>query len=95
MGLSDDDIQKIARLARLEISPHEVPEYVSNLSNILDFVQQLEVVDADNVVPMAHPLDMAQRLRDDVVTETDNRSEFQAQAPETENGLYLVPKVID
>ena len=95
MGLSDDDIQKIARLARLEISPDEVPEYVSNLSNILDFVQQLEVVDADNVVPMAHPLDMAQRLRDDVVTETDNRSEFQAQAPETENGLYLVPKVID
>ncbi len=95
MSLSEKDIQKIARLARLEISSAEVPEYVVNLSSILDFVQQLDAVETGEVSPMAHPLDMAQRLREDVVTEKDQRSHFQAQAPETQNGLYLVPKVID
>ncbi|MEM7280195.1 MAG: Asp-tRNA(Asn)/Glu-tRNA(Gln) amidotransferase subunit GatC [Pseudomonadota bacterium] len=95
MSLTKDDIQKIATLARLQISDSEVPEYQSTLSSILNFVQQLETVETDDVSPMAHPLEMNQRLRDDVVTEADRRAEFQAQAPDTEDGLYLVPKVIE
>jgi len=95
MSIERSDVEKIAHLARLEVIEADVPEYVRNLSNILDLVAQMDSVDTDNVEPMAHPMEMAQRLREDVVTETDQRDHFQQIAPQTENGLYLVPKVIE
>ena len=95
MSIERSDVEKIAHLARLEVIDADVPDYVRNLSNILDLVAQMDSVDTDNVEPMAHPMEMAQRLREDVVTETDQRDHFQQIAPATENGLYLVPKVIE
>lgn len=95
MSLSKADVEKIAHLARLAISEQDIPLYGKNLSNILAFVEQMNQVDVGGVLPMAHPLEMAQRLRDDVVTETNQREHFQAIAPQVDAGLYLVPKVIE
>lgn len=95
MSLERSDVEKIAHLARLEVAESEVPEIARNLSNILDLVAQMDAVDTDGVAPMAHPLDAVQRLRADEVTEINQREKFQALAPATENGLYLVPKVIE
>ena len=95
MSLNSDQVQEIAHLARLAISESEVPAYARNLSAILDFVEQLSAVDTEGVTPLAHPLEMAQRLRPDQVTEVDQREAFQAIAPATEAGLYLVPRVIE
>ncbi len=95
MALGPTDIEKIAHLARLAIDPADIDAYARDLSEILDFVDQLEAVDTHEVTPMAHPLDMPQRLREDEVTEPDRREHFQAIAPAVENGLYLVPRVIE
>jgi aspartyl-tRNA(Asn)/glutamyl-tRNA(Gln) amidotransferase subunit C len=95
MSLSRDEVERIAHLARIRIDEADIPGYVRNLSDILDFVAQMNAVDAANVSPMAHPLDESQRLRDDVVTETDQREAFQAVAPQVEAGLYLVPKFVE
>ena len=95
MSLTPDDVAKIAHLARLRISEEEVPGYVETLSRIIDFVAQLDAAETDKVEPMAHPLHMSQPLRDDAVIEQDQRELFQANAPRTERGLYLVPKVIE
>ncbi len=95
MSVDQSDITKVALLARLEIDEADVPQYVENLSNILSLVEQMSEVNTDDVVPMAHPLDAAQRLRADEVTETDQREVFQALAPQVEAGLYLVPRVIE
>lgn len=95
MSLSHDDVRKIAHLARLAVSDADVDTYARNLSRILDFVEQMEAVETGHVPPMAHPQDTAQRLRDDAVSETDQRERFQAIAPAVEAGLYLVPKVIE
>ena len=95
MALEPSGVEKIAHLARLAIDPADVPEYARNLSAILAFVEKLDAVDTEGVTPMAHPLDMAQRMRPDEVTETDQRERFQAIAPAVESGLYLVPKVIE
>ena len=89
------DVKKIAHLARLAITDEDIPLYARNLSNILAFVEQMSAVDTAGVTPMAHPMDAAQRLRPDAVTETDQRERFQAIAPQVEAGLYLVPKVIE
>lgn len=95
MSLDKAEVENIAHLARLAVSEEDIPEYARNLSNILELVEQMSAVDTSNVVPMAHPLDMAQRLRPDEVTETDQRELFQKNAPSVEAGLYLVPKVIE
>ena len=95
MALDASQVEKIAHLARLGIDAEDIPEYARNLSDILAFVEQLETVDTTSVVPLAHPLDAVQRLRADEVTESDQREAFQANAPQTEAGLYLVPKVIE
>ena len=95
MSLDAADVKKIAHLARLAITEQDIPEYARNLSNILDFVAQMSAVDTAGVSPMAHPMDAAQRLRPDTVTETDQRERFQSIAPQVEAGLYLVPKVIE
>ncbi len=95
MSLDVDDIKAIAKLARLKIDEADVPSYATNLSNILDLVEHMNAVDTAGVVPMSHPLDVAQRLRDDIVTETDRRDELQKNAPAVEDGLFLVPRVIE
>lgn len=95
MSLSLDDVSRIARLARVEISPAEATRTRDQLNGILAFVEQLQAVNTDGIEPLAHAVDVVQRLRPDVVTEADHRDAFQAIAPETEAGLYLVPKVIE
>lgn len=93
--LDKSDVEKIAYLARLGIDEQDIPEYATNLSNILDMVEQLNSVDTDDVTPMAHPLDAVQRLRVDEVTEVNDRENLQAHAPEVEAGLFLVPRVVE
>jgi len=88
-------VQHIAMLARLKLTDEEYASSVEKLSSIVAFVDQLSEADTDGVVAMAHPLDTVQRLRPDVVTESDQRTRFQKNAPEVADGLYLVPKVID
>ena len=95
MSLDAADVEKIAYLARLGIDAADVPEYARNLTDILAFVEQLNTANTAGVEPLAHPLEAAQRLRPDTVTETDERENFQQVAPQTEAGLYLVPKVIE
>ena len=95
MSLDKDQVQHIAVLARLRIADDETADVVDKLSRIVDFVDQLSQANTEDVVPMAHPLHAVQRLRSDVVTESDQRDEFQENAPEVSDGLYLVPKVIE
>ena len=95
MSLDADEVKKIAMLARLQIDEADIPSYVTNLSNILDLVAQMEAVNTDGVVPMSHPQEAVQRLREDVVSEENQREAFQKIAPATDDGLYLVPKVIE
>ena len=95
MSLDKDQVRHIAMLARLKLTDDEYAESVRKLSRIVDFVDQLSRADTAGVVPMAHPLDAAQRLRPDVVTEYDERDRFQENAPSVADGLYLVPKVIE
>ena len=95
MALDKRDVANIAHLARLAISEEDIPAYAENLSNILTLVEQMNAVDTSGVAPMAHPLEMSQRLREDVVTEENLREHFQQHAPAVENGLFLVPKVIE
>ncbi len=95
MALDPSEVEKIAHLARMALDESQVSAYAKDLSNILNLVAQLESANTDQVEPMAHPLHMAQRLRRDQVTEKDCRDENQAVAPNVEEGLYLVPKVIE
>jgi len=95
MSLTANDVKKIAHLARLGIAEQDVGHYAKDLSGVLELMTQMGYLNTDGVTPMAHPLDQMQRLRADVVTEIDQRDHFQTIAPQTEAGLYLVPKVID
>jgi aspartyl-tRNA(Asn)/glutamyl-tRNA(Gln) amidotransferase subunit C len=96
MTLQRAQIESIAHLARLELNEAEIPVYQQSLSSILNFVGELDRADTAGVTPMAHPLPgLAQRLRPDEVTEQDRHEHFQANAPQVEAGLYLVPKVIE
>ncbi|MDX1434897.1 MAG: Asp-tRNA(Asn)/Glu-tRNA(Gln) amidotransferase subunit GatC [Gammaproteobacteria bacterium] len=95
MSIDQSEVARIAHLARLELSADEVPRYAAELSKILEFVGRMSAVDTAGVSPMAHPLDLVQRLREDRVTEADRRDDFQAHAPAVADGLYLVPKVIE
>ena len=95
MSLSPEDVSRIALLSRIELSAAELETTRDQLNGILGFIEQLQAVDTTGIEPMAHAVDVVQRLRPDVVTETDRRAEFQAVAPETEAGLYLVPRVVE
>ena len=95
MSLSKDQVKHIAMLARLELTEDEYVESVLKLSRIVDFVDQLSQADTRNVLPMAHPLHAAQRLRPDEVSESNERDYIQKNAPLVADGLYLVPKVIE
>lgn len=95
MSLADADVQKIAGLARLAIEVRDIPAYRAELSGILGLVEQMNAIDTRGVLPLAHPLEPPARLRADEVTESCPREQFQQQAPLTEDGYYLVPKVIE
>jgi aspartyl-tRNA(Asn)/glutamyl-tRNA(Gln) amidotransferase subunit C len=95
MALDKQDVEKMAHLARLEISEQESSAYAETLSRILGLIEQMNAAATEAVTPMAHPQESGLRLREDAVTESDQRARFQAIAPSTEAGLYLVPKVIE
>lgn len=95
MSLTPDQVRKVASLARLQLEDARVDGYARELSGILDMVAALEAAATDDAAPMAHPLDLHARLRADAVTENNQREAFQAIAPAVENGVYLVPKVIE
>lgn len=95
MSINANDIKTIARLAKLHLDEAQTGAYQDSLSKIVSLVDEMNAVNTDNVQAMAHPLHMSQRLREDVVTETNQREQLQAPAPAVENGLFLVPKVID
>jgi len=95
VALNNEDIRKIAWLARLQIDEAGSPKYAQELSQVLDLVDQLNQIDTADIEPMAHPTEAVQRLREDAVTEGDQREKFQSIAPRAESGLYLVPKVIE
>jgi len=95
MSLDVTDVKRIAHLARIEVTEDEAQATLDKLSGILGLIEQMQAVDTTGIVPMSHSQDVVQRLREDVVTETDQRALFQSIAPAVENGLYLVPKVIE
>lgn len=99
MALTQDDIARIANLARLELSNNEIEHMLTNLNQFFDVVEQIRAVDTSGVTPLSHPVaaiqDIQLRLRDDVVSETNNREANQKSAPAVENGMFLVPKVIE
>jgi|TARA_B100000949_G_C14077683_1_gene364501 aspartyl-tRNA(Asn)/glutamyl-tRNA(Gln) amidotransferase subunit C len=95
MSLNREDVEKLCLLARLKITPEEMTDVASKLSDIVTLVNQLRTADTTEVVPMAHPLDIAQRLREDKVTESDRHEHYQQNASMVERDLYLVPKVIE
>lgn len=95
MSLDKQDVQKIAHLARLALSDEDANQYQSSLSSVLTLVEEMQSVNTDGIQPLANPLEMTQRLREDEVTESNRREDFLANAPQSSNGLFLVPKVID
>ncbi len=95
MSLTLEQVKRIAHLARIEISDGEALTTQGHLNGIFQLIEEMQAVDTRGVEPMAHAQDVSQRLREDVVTEGDRRAAYQAVAPDTEAGLYLVPKVIE
>ena len=95
MSLSPEQVKQVAHLARLDVKAEQLDTYAQQLTNILGMVDQVSAADTRNVTPMAHPLEMTQRLRPDEVSEANRREAFQAIAPAVQDGLYLVPKVIE
>ena len=95
MSIDSKEIEKVAILSRLKFDQKQLNEVTERLTSVLDFIDQLHQADTQDIEPMAHPLDAVQRLRADKVTETNQRDKYQKIAPATENGLYLVPKVIE
>ncbi len=95
MDLEPDEVEKIAHLARIAVAAGEIEALNTELSSILGLVERMAELDTSDILPMAHPLDMPQRLRPDVVTEESHRETYQSVAPATKNGLYLVPRVIE
>ena len=95
MALERSDVEKITHLARLGLNDADLPQTTATLNSILGLIDAMQAVDTEGVEPLAHPLEATQRLRADVVSETNQREAYQAIAPAVENGLYLVPKVIE
>ena len=95
MSLTPDQLQRIASLARIDIAPAEAAGVAERLNRVLGLIDQLQAVDTQGIEPMSHALDVVQRLRPDAVTEPDRRDDYQKGAPAVEQGLYLVPKVIE
>lgn len=95
MSLTNEQIHRIAHLARIELAPGEDEPLRAQLNGIFGLIEQMQAVDTRGVEPMSHAVDLSQRLREDRVAETDLHAKYQAIAPEVEAGLYLVPKVIE
>ncbi|MFT4650191.1 MAG: aspartyl-tRNA(Asn)/glutamyl-tRNA(Gln) amidotransferase subunit C [Polaribacter sp.] len=95
MTLKTEEVRSIAHLARLQINNSDVEQYTKELSKILAVFEQMKAHDTTGILPMAHPMDATQRLRPDVVSETNQRDKFLAIAPDVEQHLYRVPKVIE
>ena len=95
MSLTRDDVKRVARLARIAIDEQEADEVLGQLDRIFGLIEEMQAVDVTGVEPMAHAYDVTSRLREDAVTEPDQRELFQSVAPKVEDGLYLVPKVIE
>jgi len=95
MSLTLEQVRRVAHLARIEVSDAEAHSTLGHLNGIFALIEEMQAVDTTGIEPMAHAQDLAQRLRADQVTEIDQRAAFQAVAPETEAGLYLVPQVIE
>ncbi len=95
MTITLEDVENIAHLARLQLSPTEKQEALSSITNILQVIDQMQSINTTGVEPLAHAYEAAQRLRDDVVTEKDQRITLLALAPSTQRGLFLVPKVLE
>jgi len=95
MSIKESDIIKISQLAKIALTPSEIKTYSVQMSDILQFIEQMNSVNTDAIEPLAHPFDNIQRLRKDEVTENDERVQFQNIAPQTEAGFYVVPKVIE
>lgn len=95
MSLTLEQVKRIAHLARIEVSEAEALATQGHLNGIFQLIEQMQAIDTSGVEPMAHAQDLSQRLREDAVSEGNRRAAFQAVAPETEAGLYLVPKVIE
>lgn len=95
MSITRQDIENVAHLARLEVGEGEIPAYTDKLDKIIGFIAALEAAETGELVPMAHPLDMTQRLRPDAVTEPDRRDHYQQNASEKQEGLYVVPRVVE
>jgi len=95
MSLTPDQLQRIALLARIDVSAEEAQGVAQRLNRVLGMIDQLQAVDTQGIEPMSHALDVVQRLRPDAVTESDRRDDYQQGAPAVEQGLYLVPKVIE
>ena len=95
MSLNITDVEKVARLARLAMTPLEMQAAQVQLSNIFGLIAEMQAVDTSGIAPMSHSQELSQRLREDVVTETNQREAFQSIAPQVEDGLYLVPQVIE
>lgn len=95
MSLDENQVNNIAQLARIEIDQKDISQLTRDLSNILNMVDQLQKTSTDGIPPLSNPLEQVQRLRADEVTETNQREKLQQMAPLTEEGLYLVPKVIE
>ena len=95
MALSLDDVKRVAHLARIQVTPDEAQDVLVKLTGIFALIEDMRRVDTTGIAPMSHAADVSLTLRDDAVTETDQRELFQSVAPATADGLYLVPKVID
>lgn len=95
MALTLDDVKRVAHLARLAVDEREVGTVLDRLTGVFRLIEEMQAVDTRGIEPMSHALDLVQRLREDEVTERDERAAFQAIAPQVEDGLYLVPKVIE
>ena len=95
MSLSIEDVRRIARLARIRVTDAEAAQTQNQLNGIFGLIEEMQGVDTAGIEPMAHAQDLSQRLRPDVANEPNRREAYQAIAPQTENGLYLVPKVIE
>jgi aspartyl-tRNA(Asn)/glutamyl-tRNA(Gln) amidotransferase subunit C len=95
MALTLEDVRRVAQLARLRVDDAQAQAMLHELNAIFSMIAEMEAIDTSDVVPMSHPRDVSQRLRSDAVTEPDRRDELLRLAPATENGLYLVPRVIE
>jgi aspartyl-tRNA(Asn)/glutamyl-tRNA(Gln) amidotransferase subunit C len=95
MSLNSQDIKRIAHLARIEVNDDEAQATLNKLTGIMALIEEMQAVNTEGIAPMSHSQDVTQRLREDQVTETNQRELYQSIAPSVEDGLYLVPKVIE